>query len=60
MIRFGMTLWQILRQGIETVQREVALTANIAGTLVPMQKSYGNDNYSATYFLAATLTRNWQ
>ncbi len=37
------------KRGIETVQREVDLVANIRGTLVPMEKSYGN-TYSACYF----------
>ena len=40
----------VRKRGIETVQKEVELAANIKGTLVPMEKSYGNDSYSATYF----------
>jgi len=37
-------------RGIETVRREVELAANITGTLVPMEKAYGDSRYSATYF----------
>ena len=40
----------VRERGIETVQKEVELAANIKGTLVPIEKSYGNDRYSATYF----------
>ena len=40
---------ELHRRGLETVQWEVALAANIAGTLMPMEKTYGNDCYSATY-----------
>ena len=40
----------VRKRGIETVQKEVELTANIKGTLVPMERSYGNESYSATYF----------
>ncbi len=39
----------VRQRGIETVQREVALTANISGTLAPMEKTYGDSSYSATY-----------
>ncbi|TYZ24602.1 SpoIIE family protein phosphatase [Selenomonas ruminis] len=41
---------EVRKRGIKTVQKEVELAANIKGTLVPIEKSYGNDSYSATYF----------
>lgn len=41
---------EVRKRGIETVRKEVELAANITGTLVPMEKTYGNASYSATYF----------
>lgn len=41
---------ELRKRGTETVQKEVALAANIRETLVPMEKNYGDTVYSAAYF----------
>ena len=41
---------ELRKRGIETVEREVALVSNVRDTLVPMEKTYGDTIYSASYF----------